>query len=126
LWGGYAGMAIGAALAFAPLTEGAPWLRYAGVLLFSSVGGLVPATIFALAVRLAPSERQIATSVGWVQQWSAMGQFLGPPLVAWVAAGAGGWHHTHLVTGTLCLIGAGLAWLTAQPLARRGAQSQDG
>lgn len=113
LWAGYACMAVGSTLAFSAFTEDWPWLRYAGVLLFSSIGGLVPATIFTLAVRLAPDERQIATSVGWVQQWSALGQFFGPPLVAWVAAGSGGWHHTHWVTGGLCLIGAALAWLTA-------------
>ena len=35
------------------------------------------------------------------QQWSAFGQFAGPPLVAWVASSAGGWQWTWLVTG-LC------------------------
>ena len=118
LWCGYAAMALGSAIAFSSVTEGWPWLRYAGVLLFSSLGGLVPATLFSLAVRLAPSEQQIATSVGWVQQWSAMGQFFGPPLVAWVAAQSGGWHATHAVTGGLCAVGAALAWLTARYLDR--------
>lgn len=118
LWSGYGAMALGSTLAFSTITEGSPWLRYAGVLLFSSLGGLVPATLFSLAVRLAPSPQQIATSVGWVQQWSAMGQFFGPPLVAWVAARSGGWHFTHLVTSSLCALGAALAWLTSRHLAR--------
>ncbi len=117
LWSGYAAMALGSAIAFSSATEGWPWLRYAGVLLFSSVGGLVPATLFSLAVRLAPSQQQIATSVGWVQQWSAMGQFFGPPLVAWVAVQSGGWQWTHGVTGSLCALGAVLAWVTSRHLA---------
>jgi MFS family permease len=118
LWSGYAAMALGSAIAFSSATEGWPWLRYAGVLLFSSVGGLVPATLFSLAVRLAPNQQQIATSVGWVQQWSAMGQFFGPPLVAWVAVQAGGWQSTHAVMGGLCALGAALAWVTSRHLAR--------
>jgi hypothetical protein len=51
--------------------------------------------LFALAVRLAPSEGTLATTVGWVQQWSALGQFAGPPLVA-----AGGEHRGRLAVGT--------------------------
>jgi MFS family permease len=116
LWTGYAGMILGASLAFLPLTQDWPWLRYVGVLLFSTLGGLIPATLFALAVRLAPSDRQVATTVGWAQQWSALGQFLGPPAVAWVAARAGGWQLTPLVTGACCAIGIVLAGLTAKHL----------
>jgi cyanate permease len=116
LWIGYAGMTLGTSLAFLPLTQDWPWLRYAGVLLFSTLGGLIPATLFALAVRLAPSDRQVATTVGWAQQWSALGQFLGPPAVAWVAARAGGWQLTPLVTGACCAIGVVLAGLTARHL----------
>jgi cyanate permease len=116
LWTGYAGMILGTSLAFLPLTQDWPWLRYAGVLLFSTLGGLIPATLFALAVRLAPSDRQVATTVGWAQQWSALGQFLGPPAVAWVAARAGGWQLTPLVTGACCAIGIVLAGLTAKHL----------
>jgi CP family cyanate transporter-like MFS transporter len=29
--------------------------------------------LFALAVRLAPNEGTLSTTVGWVQQWSALG-----------------------------------------------------
>ncbi len=118
LWIGFACMAAGAGLAFAPVTEGAPWLRYAGVLLFSSLGGLVPGTLFSLAVRLAPDDRQVATTVGWAQQWSALGQFFGPPIVAWVAARAGGWQLTPWVTGACCLAGAALAWQVSRLLRR--------
>lgn len=114
LWLGFGAMALGSTVAFAPFTESLPWLRYAGVLLFSGMGGLVPGTLFSLAVRLAPGEQQVATTVGWVQQLSALGQFMGPPVVAAVAARAGGWQLTPLVTVGCCVVGAGLAWLAGR------------
>ncbi len=120
LWLGFGAMALGSTLAFATLTDAWPWLRFAGVLLFSGVGGLVPGTLFSLAVRLAPGEQQVATTVGWVQQMSALGQFVGPPVVAAVAARAGGWQFTPLVTVGCCVVGAVLAWLAGRLLARQG------
>ena len=104
---GFATMALTATATFAGHGDAglAPALRYGAVLLFSGVGGLIPATLFALAVRLAPSEATLSTTVGWVQQWSALGQFAGPPLVAAVASSAGGWQWTWLVTGACSLAG---------------------
>jgi len=121
LWIGFACMALGSLLAFAKFTEGWPWLRYAGVLLFSGLGGLVPATVFLLAVRLAPDERQVATAVGWTQQWSAIGQFVGPPVAAALAARAGGWHLTPWLCALCCALGAVLAWQAGRLLPRSGA-----
>jgi MFS family permease len=86
-----------------------PLLRYGAVLVFSMVGGMIPATLFSLAVRVSPGEQAISTTVGWVQQWSAFGQFAGPPLVALVASRAGGWQWTWLVTGACALAGLALA-----------------
>lgn len=85
------------------------WLQYAGVLVFSMVGGVIPATLFSLAVRLAPGPDSVSTTVGWMQQWSALGQFFGPPLVAWVAVYAGGWHLTGWVTAACSAAGLLLA-----------------
>jgi predicted MFS family arabinose efflux permease len=118
LWLGFGAMALGSTVAFAPFTESLPWLRFAGVLLFSGMGGLVPGTLFSLAVRLAPGEQQVATTVGWVQQLSALGQFVGPPVVAAVAAQAGGWQFTPLVTVGCCGVGAVLAWVVGRLLAQ--------
>ena len=118
LWLGFGAMALGSTVAFAPFTEAQPWLRFAGVLLFSGLGGLVPGTLFSLAVRLAPGDQQVATTVGWVQQLSALGQFLGPPAVAAVAAHAGGWQLTPLVTVGCCAVGAVLAWAAGRLLAQ--------
>jgi MFS family permease len=90
--------------ALAPL-----WLRFVAVLLFSAAGGLIPGTLFSTAVRLAPSEATVSTTVGFMQQWSSVGQFAGPPLAAAVAMAVGGWQWTWAVTGALCLAGWGLA-----------------
>ena len=108
---GFAAMGVGAIAAFAG-AQGAglpPALRYAAILLFSMIGGLIPATLFSLAVRLAPTDETLSSTVGWVQQWSSLGQFAGPPLVALAASRTGGWHWTWLVTGALSLIGLGLS-----------------
>ena len=107
LWIGYSSMAIGAVMAYAQI-DGVNLpvaVRLGGVLLFSALGGLVPGTLFALAVRLSPARECVAITVGWMQQWSSMGQFVGPPLVAWAAAVSGGWQWTWVVTGVLCLLG---------------------
>ena len=106
---GYAAMAMGSWLAFDPITQDAPWVRYGGVLLFSSIGGLIPGTLFSLAVRLAPAPHLVGSTVGWMQQLSATGQFWGPPLAAALAMAVGGWHLTWLMTCACCVIGAGLA-----------------
>jgi MFS family permease len=122
---GFVAMALAAAAAFAQVGGVAgsglpPGWRYAAVLMFSGVGGMIPATLFTLAVRLAPSERTLSTTVGWVQQWSSFGQFAGPPTVAWVASAAGGWHLTWVATG-LCSVGGLLLTLALARRARRGA-----
>jgi MFS transporter, CP family, cyanate transporter len=117
---GYLTMALGAAATFAG-ADGAglpPALRYAAVLLFSAVGGLIPATLFALAVRVAPGPQTLSSTVGWVQQWSALGQFAGPPLVAWLAGRAGGWQFTWLATGACSMAGLLLVVLLTRLLAR--------
>jgi len=72
---------------------------------------VIPGTLFSLAVRLAPSDDTVATTVGWMQQWSSIGQFAGPPLVAWMAATTGGWQWTWVVTGSFCVLGW---WLAGQ------------
>ncbi|MDO5625209.1 MAG: MFS transporter [Pseudomonadota bacterium] len=118
LWCGFAAMALGGWLAFASATQGSGLARYAGALLFSTVGGLIPGTLFALAPRLAPGDGAIATTVGWIQQWSAIGQFGGPPLAAALAARVGGWQMTWAMLAALCAAGAVLAALLGRHLRR--------
>lgn len=102
---GFVTMGVMAWLAFHPVTATLPGGRFVCVWLFSAVGGVVPGTLFSLAVALAPSRQTVSTTVGWVQQCSSAGQFAGPPLVAWVAAQQGGWQHTWMVTGAAAVIG---------------------
>lgn len=105
LYIGFATMLVCAVGAFGlPVTT--PFLlRYAAVLVLSAVGGLVPGALYALAVRFAPGPRMVSTTVGWMVQFSALGQFVGPPVVAWVAGTTGSWQWTWTVTGMAALAG---------------------
>jgi MFS family permease len=103
----FVAMALGAVLAFTPQLDAR--LQYAAVLIFSALGGLIPATLFSLSVRLAPSPAAVSSTVGWIQQWSAIGQFTAPPLVAWLAVQAGGWQWTGAVCVAFCMAGLLLA-----------------
>ncbi|OOG41234.1 CynX/NimT family MFS transporter [Polaromonas sp. A23] len=108
LLAGFAAMSVSAMAAFG--ADAAFWWRYLAVLAFSMLGGLIPGTLFSLAVRLAPSAATVPTTVGWMQQWSALGQFFGPPLVAAVVNQTGSWQWTWVVTGGFSLAGVALAW----------------
>ncbi len=105
---GFAVMALGAWLAFAGL-ELSTAVRYGGMLLFSLFGGLVPGTLFALVPRLAPDGSLISSTVGWMLQGSSLGQFSGPPAVAWLSGLVGGWHWTWAATGACAVLGCLLA-----------------
>ncbi|WP_048439715.1 CynX/NimT family MFS transporter [Caenimonas sp. SL110] len=119
LYAGFLAMAAGGFLTFAAL-PGDPavvaLIRFAGVLLFSMIGGLIPGTLFSLAVRVSPGERTISTTMGWMQQWSAFGQFLGPPAVAWVAMRVGGWTWSWLVTAGCAFAGIATAFMVGRLL----------
>jgi predicted MFS family arabinose efflux permease len=112
----FVAMAIGAVLAFMPQLDAR--LQYAAVLVFSAVGGLIPATLFSLSVRLAPSPVAVSSTVGWMQQWSAIGQFTAPPLVAWVVVRAGGWQWTGAVCLACCAVGLLLSGAIHRALGR--------
>lgn len=108
---GYGAMGGASVLMFAPLWPSGTFAAlgpYAAVLVFSALGGLIPGTLFALAVRVSPGPATVSTTVGWMQQWSAVGQFAGPPLVAWVATRAGNWS---LSWGVMVSCGLAGLWL---------------
>lgn len=106
---GFMTMLVTTVLAFSNITEHTPAIRYLCILVFSATGGMIPATLFMLAVTRAPGKETVSTTIGWVQQVSATGQFLGPPLVGWVAHMTGGWQWTWTVTTIACLTGLFLA-----------------
>jgi predicted MFS family arabinose efflux permease len=108
LYAGFCVMGLGTVLSFVALPLPAT-VRFLAVLMFSMVGGMIPGTLFSLAVRLAPGEGTVSTTVGWMQQWASFGQFAGPPLVAWLASAVGGWQWTWLLTGGCSVAGLLLA-----------------
>lgn len=95
-------------LTFSPAVS--PVFQFGAILLFSGAGGLIPGTLFTLAVSCAPSPQTIPSTVGWMQQCNALGQFVGPPLVASVVMWTGNWQWTGLVTGVCMVLGVWFAW----------------
>lgn len=110
LWAGFVVTGLGGSLAFGLTGSPAPALSFGGALLFSIMGGLIPGALFGMVPRLAPNDGAIATTVGWIQQWSSVGQVSGPPLVAWVASRAGGWQLSWVVIVLCSVLGFWLAW----------------
>ena len=104
---GYCTMAIGCALAFGQIQGQTlpPEWRFLSIFLFSCVGGMVPGTLFSLAFKLSPNSECVAITVGWMQQFSSLGQFLAPPLVAWLAVLVGGWQWTWGITALMAGVG---------------------
>ncbi|GAA5232982.1 MFS transporter [Verticiella sediminum] len=111
---GFVAMAAGALYAFSSLAEAHPMSRYLALLAFSGFGGLVPGTLFILSMHVAPGEDTVSTTIGWMQQLSALGQLAGPPLVAWIAARAGGWQWTGAATATCSALGLLLSLIIAR------------
>lgn len=98
---GFGTMALASIVGYAP--SGLElWPRYVAFWLFSALGGLIPASLFSLAVRTSPDNGTIATTVGWVQQMSSFGQFVGPPAAAAMAAWTGGWELTWVLNAACC------------------------
>ncbi|APX74788.1 MFS transporter [Achromobacter insolitus] len=77
--------------------------------LFSAVGGLIPATLLGTAPLLAPKPALTPASVGLVMQGSGLGQVIGP-----VAVGGAidhyGWSAASLIVAAAGLGGVWLAW----------------
>ncbi|MGE8547114.1 MFS transporter [Alcaligenes sp. Marseille-Q7550] len=95
---------MGAAVVAFGLTQDIT-VQFVAVLLFSITGGLIPATLFFLAVTVAPSPQTTSSSVGWVQQCSSLGQFVGPPVVAWSVKMLGGWQWAWVATAGFAIVG---------------------
>ncbi len=108
---GFSAMAIGAFVVFTTPPTTPLAIKLAAVLVFSGVGGMIPGSLFSLAVKAAPSDDTASTALGWTTQMSMLGQFCMPPVVAALATAHGGWGLSWVVTGALCLVGVGLVSL---------------
>lgn len=101
-------MAFGAAAmgisAVGVLASGVPdAVRFACVLGFSLLGGVIPSSVFAGTPAHARSPQHIGTTNGMVMQASHLSQFIVPIVVAWVASRWGGWSAT---LGVMLLLSA--------------------
>ncbi len=84
--------AVMALTATSALASGLPdALRLASVLLFSLVGGMIPAAVLSGGPVHARSPQHIGTAQGMIMQGAQIGQFFGPMFVAMAAQGLGGW-----------------------------------
>ncbi len=83
--------------------------RFAMCIVFAAVGGTIPAAIFGAVPVLAPQPTVIATVNGLVTQGANLGILLGPPMLALVVTGFGGWAAAPLLTTACAAVGIGLA-----------------
>lgn len=93
--------------------------RYAACLLFSAVGGLLPASVLGGAPVYAPSPNQVATTNGLIMQGGQFGQIIGPPVLALVVSMGGGWKSAPWLLGGSAAIGVALSLVLAAMEARR-------
>lgn len=88
-------------------------LRYGLCLLFTAVGGILPAAAFSGLTAHAPSPRHIGAVNGLLVQGSNLGQFIGPPAIAAAVTAGGDWH-----AATGLMAGAAVAGVAAGLLLR--------
>jgi MFS family permease len=97
------------------------WPRYALAVILSFVGGIMPTALFSGSTVLARSPRLVATTNGLIMQGSNLGQSIGPPAIAALAASLGTWRWSPLVLTSCAVAGVGLA-VILHALERRAAQ----
>ena len=84
-------------------------LRYVIVVATSAIAGLIPGAMFTLAPRYAPSPDTVSSTVGLMQQGTAIGQFVLPPVVAWSAGFDGGWSNAAWALSAMALVNIALS-----------------
>jgi MFS family permease len=92
--------------------------RYGAALLFSLVGGLLPASVLGGAPVYAPGPNQVATTNGLIMQGGQFGQIIGPPVLALVVSGGGGWNSAPWLLGGAAAAGIALSFVLAALEAR--------
>lgn len=96
------------------------WVRYCLCLLFSGLGGIIPASLFAAVPSHSPRPSLVAMTNGLVAQGANLGSTLGPPILAAVVWAAGGWQGGWW----LLIVAAGLTIWLALGLGRLERQSE--
>jgi MFS family permease len=104
-------MAVGSLVIFNP---GFPFaLQYLSCLIFSGVGGMIPAAVFGGVPVFAPSRKLVATTNGLIIQGSQLGQVIGPPLLAWTVSATGTWQAAPWLLVTSAFLGTSLSLVLA-------------
>lgn len=85
--------------------------RYTACLLFSCIGGILPASILSGVPVYAPKEELVATTNGLVIQGSQLGNVVGPPALALTVSQFGGWHAAPLLLVSIAALGIALSIL---------------
>ncbi len=78
--------------------------RYTAIVVLSSVGGLIPGTLYATVPFYAPSVGAVSTTVGFMQQGVGAGGMLLPPMMAALTQAKGDWSSTWIATGAAALV----------------------
>jgi MFS family permease len=98
------------------------WFRYGLCVVFSLVCGVLPAAVLGGAPVHAPRPQLVATTNGLIMQGSNLGQSIGPPAIAALAAAVGDWHLSPVVLVASAALGVALALVLRvleQPMASR-------
>jgi len=98
------------------------WERSAAAMLACGMAGALPATVFAGIPFHARRPDQIAVSNGIIMQCGSLGSFAGPPAIAMVVTGLGGWDAGRWLIPLLALTGLSAAVMlrgVEQRIARR-------
>ena len=85
------------------------------IVIFSAVGGLIPAALTRYSVTIAPPGGSVPAVLGLTQQIFNVGNFAGPMVVAALAAATGGWHAIWWMTCGLSILGLALLPALSQP-----------
>ena len=85
-----------------------PGIKVASAMVFSAVGGLLPAAILGAASVHAPSRDHVATVNGFIVQGSHAGVVAGPPVFAMLVASTGSWDRGWVFAAVFGLAGLGV------------------
>lgn len=94
------------AMQLAPIPDLA---RYAAAIVFSGVGGLLPASVLAGAPRHAGDPSRIGLVNGMIVQGANLGTVSGPPVLAFLVAALGSWQVASPLIAGFALLGIGAA-----------------